>query len=225
MTARPIALRQGRRGSAVVLVLLVGSAAAIALAPLALPPGYDWVRHTTSESAAQSLHGAWVARTGFLLWGLAVVGSAVLLRGRWGGWGSLALGTFGVMMLGTAAYSHRPWLTGVPYDATEDLLHSVTASVMGLAFAIGVVLVGLRRSPASRGSRVLDATAVLSSVALPLAMTVDVAHTGAWQRLMFVVAYAWFAREAVRGRDGGAAVAAVLRRWPRRRAAAGTRRW
>ncbi len=40
----------------------MSSAAAIALAPMALPGEYSWVRHSISESAAQAQDGAWVAR-------------------------------------------------------------------------------------------------------------------------------------------------------------------
>lgn len=54
-----------------VIALLVVSAAALVLAPAFMPAGYDWVRHTTSESAAQGLAGAWVARLGFVAFGLA----------------------------------------------------------------------------------------------------------------------------------------------------------
>lgn len=38
-----------------VIALLVVSATALALAPVFMPAGYDWVRHTTSESAAASV--------------------------------------------------------------------------------------------------------------------------------------------------------------------------
>lgn len=56
-----------------VIALLVLSAAALAVAPAFTPAGYDFVRHTTSESAAQGLAGAWVARLGFVVFGLAVL--------------------------------------------------------------------------------------------------------------------------------------------------------
>ncbi len=56
-----------RRCAAVgVIALLVVSAVALAVAPVLMPAGYDWVAHTTSESAAQGVAGAWVARLGFV---------------------------------------------------------------------------------------------------------------------------------------------------------------
>ncbi len=181
------------------LLLLALSAALLAAAPVALPPAYSWIVHTTSESAAQGLQGAWIARLGFQLFGFAVLWLASLNRDRWGRWGSVLLGCFGVMMLATAAFSHRPWLPDVPFDQVEDLLHSFTATVMGLAFAIGVLVVAVARTGARLLDRVTDAIAVLASVLLPLAMSTWPAYEGLLQRLMFLIAYAWFAHEAFWG--------------------------
>jgi hypothetical protein len=44
-------------------------------------------------------------------------------------------------MVATAAFSARSWETAVPFDGTEDSLHSVTATAMVFAFTLGVVLV------------------------------------------------------------------------------------
>jgi hypothetical protein len=181
-----------------IIGLLVSSALCLALAPLALPSSYSWVVHTTSESAAQGVTGAWVARLGFLLLGFSVLWLAAFARQRWGRWGALCIGTFGVMMLGTAAFSHRPWLPELPFDRIEDRLHAFTATAMGFAFAAGVMAVGIARrgpSPLDRGA---DFVAVASSVVLPLAMAQGTPYTGVLQRTMFVVAYLWYAREATR---------------------------
>ncbi|MCU0649488.1 MAG: DUF998 domain-containing protein [Gemmatimonadaceae bacterium] len=183
-----------------ILLLLVASAVAFLMAPTAIAPSYSWVRHSISESAAQGLVGAWVARSGFLLFGSAVLWLAAALRPRWHRRGSVALGTFGAMMLGTAAYSHRPWLPGVPFDAAEDLLHSATASIMGVAFATGVVLVGAGRRNASRLDRTVDALALVASMAIPLGMSQWTAYTGLLQRSMFLIAYIWYGRETIRWR-------------------------
>lgn len=183
-----------------VLSLLILSATALLLAPLALPDGYSWIVHTTSESAAQGLEGAWVGRLGFLLMGFAVLWLASLCRPWWGGAGATLLGTFGVMMLATAAFSHKPWLPAVAWDPFEDFLHSLTATAMGFAFAIGVVVVGVRRSGASTVDRVLDLMAVSASVILPLAMSASEGFTGVLQRLLFLAAYLWYGREALRRR-------------------------
>jgi hypothetical protein len=101
------------------------------------------------------------------------------------------------MMYGTAAYSHRPWLPGVPFDSFEDLLHSVTATTMGTAFAVGVVLVSSRRPNTARLDRTVDGVALLASVAIPLAMSQDTGYPGLLQRCMFLIAYVWYGRETL----------------------------
>jgi len=180
-------------------LLLALSATSLLLAPLAMPDGYSWVLHTTSESAAQGLKGAWVARLGFLLFGLSVLWLAGEGSREWGKWGSVLGASFGTMMLGTAAFSHRPWLSSVPFDPFEDLLHSITATGMGFAFAGLVVAVGLNRQDARTLDRSLDGLAVVASVVLPLAMSSGIPTTGLLQRSMFAVAYVWYLRESYRG--------------------------
>lgn len=181
-----------------IVALLALSATAIALAPLAMPEGYSWVSNAISESAAQAQQGAWVARIGFLLFGFAVLWLTRQRREAWGTWGVVFFGAFGVFMISTAAFSHRPWQTGVPFDEFEDLLHSVTASGMGLAFAAGVVAVTLRRGSGAMRARAFDVVAVLASVVLPMGMANWASVGGLLQRLLFLIAYVWYAVEALR---------------------------
>ena len=77
---------------------------------------------------------------------------------------------FGVCIVGTAAFSHHPWLSGVPFDPVEDFLHSLTATVMGFAFAFGVVVRFLQREKTDIVGRLLDGTAVAAATFLPLLM-------------------------------------------------------
>jgi hypothetical protein len=171
---------------------------ALGAAPAFLPAGYDWIAHTTSESGAQGVAGAWVARSGFLSFGLAVLALGRLARDSW--WPSavrLHMG-FGVAMVATAAYSHRPWSADVPFDRVEDLLHSVAATGMGFAFAGGVLMrLGQRRTLRLPGTG-LDLVAMLASVLLPVSMSAFPLWDGLLQRAMMLVAYAWYAREALR---------------------------
>ncbi|MDP3893974.1 DUF998 domain-containing protein [Nocardioides sp.] len=183
--------------SGLLIGCLVASALALGLAPLLMPAGYDWLTHTTSESAAQGVPGAWLARLGFVLLGLAVLGLAVRSV-AWGRVGRLLHGVFAVSLFGTAVFSSRPFDPAAAFDATEDLLHSVTATAMGFAFAFGVVAVALSQRSRPGRLRALDALAVLASVVLPLGMLALPDLAGVLQRVMFLVAYAWFGIEAWR---------------------------
>jgi hypothetical protein len=180
------------------LLMLVLSAMAISMAPLAMPEGYSWVSNAVSESAAQAQRNAWVGRTGFLLFGLAVLALAGFARERWGSAGTILFTGFGVLMLGTAAFSHKPWQAGVPFDEFEDLLHSITATGMGLSFAVGVVVIALGRVRPTLATRGFDLVAIAASVILPMGMANLPTLAGLLQRVMFLVAYVWFALEAAR---------------------------
>ena len=198
----------GRRGAAVgVVALLVVSAVALAVAPAFMPDGYYWVTHTTSESAAQGLEGAWVARLGFVAFGLAVLWLVAGAAPTWGRGAVWMHAAFGVSMVGTAAFSHMPWWAGAPFDPVEDLLHSVTATAMGFAFVFGVMLRFAQRwfggasagGASTRGRRcaALDVVAVVAASVIPLIMLFEADVAGLVQRLMFLVAYVWYAAAAL----------------------------
>ena len=104
---------------------------------------------------------------------------------------------FGVFMIATSAFSHRPFEPGVMFDPTEDLLHSITATAMGFAFAFGVAVVTVQRSRERTLFRALDVVALAASIIIPLGMGVWTEAAGLLQRAMFLVAYAWYATEAV----------------------------
>ena len=189
-----------------VIALLVVSAAALAVAPALMSAGYDWVRHTTSESAAQGLAGACVARLGFVAFGLAVLWMAAGAARSWGRGAVWMHAAFGVCIVGTAAFSHMPWWEGAVFDPVEDLLHSVTATAMGFAFVFGVLMRLAQRwfggAPAGcvgvhgRRGVVLDVVAVAAASVIPLIMVFEADVAGLVQRLVFAVAYVWYAAAA-----------------------------
>ncbi|MCB8980802.1 MAG: DUF998 domain-containing protein [Ardenticatenaceae bacterium] len=183
-----------RTNRLIVVGLLLASFLALLLAPTQMPPSYDWLRHTTSESGAQGIAGAWLARLGFLLFGLAVLAETAVLRKQWSLPPRIFLGAFGVCMTAVAAFSARPWLPEMPFDPVEDWLHSFAATGMGFAFALGV---GWRwwQRPWQARMRVADLVAVGASIFIPLAMSFLPDWDGLLQRLMFAVAYLWYGLE------------------------------
>jgi hypothetical protein len=186
-----------KRMSRAVLVCLAVSALALALAPLLMPGSYSPIAHTTSESAAQGVDGAWLARLGLGAFGVAVV---ILAAGRsWSGRPARAAHfVFGMALLLTATASARPWIPEVPFDLLEDQMHSFAATAMGFAFAFGVVAVGIGNSRAIGRVRLWDIVAVLASVIVPIGMANLAGIAGLLQRVMFAVAYVWYGIEANR---------------------------
>ena len=171
------------------------------VAPRALPSSYSWIDHTTSESAAQGVDGAWVGRLGFLLFGFAVLWIAQSAADRWGPVASVLHVTFGVCMAAVAAFSARSWVPDTPFDSTEDALHSVAATVMGFAFAFGVIAVSVHRLRNNGSWRLVDVGAAAAATILPILMTQFPEHDGLLQRLMFLIAFIWYGFEAHRSRQ------------------------
>jgi len=179
-----------------IIIAFLASIACLMIAPTVLPDSYSVVEHTTSEAAAQATEGAWMARTGFLLFGLGVFCLSIVKR-DWPRSVRYLHGLFGMAMIATAVYSHRPTLDAIDYDRVEDTLHSVAATGMGFAFAVGVLVAGWRRIPRWR---VLDVIALLSAIVIPIAMVTTEGADGLLQRGMFLVAYVWFGIEAMESR-------------------------
>ena len=181
------------RGSSVIL-LLTAALLALGLAPMLMPDSYSWVEHGVSESAGQGLEGAWLARIGFIVFGLAVLWLVILRRASWGLVVSSLHLVFAVSMFGVAAFPTRPWDDDVAFVESEDLLHTVFASAMGFAFITGVVMLIVARRERSAIAAVWDWAALLVTMVVPLTMS-----TGIWgllQRIMFLSAGAWYGREA-----------------------------
>ncbi len=177
----------------VTLLLVVGLVAIVA--PVAMPPSYSWIRLGTSESAAQGLEGAWVTRAGFIMFGLAVLWLAGIRRRAWGKAGTFLHRGFAVSLLAVAAFSIRSWEPGADYVASEDLLHSLFATVMGLCFIAGVLTVMVARRLPGPWAALPDIAAATIPALVSLAMSSPV--WGLLQRIMFITAAAWYAREAL----------------------------
>lgn len=193
---RPFVIRNYRAVAWAVLVVLLCSLLALLFAPLLMPASYDWIRHTTSESAAQGIHGAWLARLGFMLYGLAVLVLAMAQRHYWGRAALLLHASFGMGMIGNAVFASRPWLAGVAFDHTEDLLHSWMSGLVGTAFSLGVLAILFQRDKAARLAKSFDVVALGTSISVSLLMLLWADSNGLIQRIMFTVAYVWYAREA-----------------------------
>jgi Protein of unknown function (DUF998) len=178
------------------MVMLVGSGALLALASAMMPDGYSWTEHGISESAAQGIDGAWLARMGFVVFGLAVIWLTSLRTGVWETAGTVLHMCFGVCMIGVAAFSTRPWWNDATYVKSEDLLHSVFASTMGFAFIAGTASVLVAKRLQTHCVALLDLGAAVVTTALSAAMGAFPGIYGALQRVMFLVAYCWYANEA-----------------------------
>ena len=180
------------------MAALFASAVALAVAPALLDASYSWISHTVSESAAQGAEGSWLARGGLFLFGAGVLALCISGRAQWGALAATLHALFALAMIGTAVFSHRPWTADVPYDRSEDVLHSTAATVAGFAFVAGVVAALLFKRALVGRLAAFDIAAAATAVVIPVAMSMLGGVDGLLQRTMFAVAYAWYLGEGWR---------------------------
>jgi hypothetical protein len=180
------------------------AAAAMAIGPAFNVEGYSSMHHSTSELGAQDTQGAWIMNAGFIAFGAGVLTDA--LRGFRGAYIPAALfAVFGAAMILTGIFSHRPIDPDAAYSVLEDDLHSVFSSIVGAAFAFGVLtFMYVRRD---LGPAAAHWVAVAAATLLPLGMYFYPSIEGVLQRLMFFVSFVWLAcflpRLASRQPDSG----------------------
>jgi len=185
------------------VVVLLAVAIVALVTPFAMPASYSWTEHGISESAAQGVDGAWVTRTGFILFGLAVLWLTRLRRDAWKLVGTGLHGAFAVSMFAVAAFSAKSWEPDAVYVESEDVLHSVFAGIIGFGLIVGVVAVMVaRRLPTTRAA-LPDIAAIIIPTAISLTMSTSI--WGLLQRTMFLTAAAWYTREAILSRRERAA--------------------
>ncbi|MDH3498902.1 MAG: DUF998 domain-containing protein [Acidimicrobiia bacterium] len=186
-----------RRTAIAAMIMLIGSAACVAIAPVLMPESYSIVEHAVSASAGQGVENAWVTRVGFLLIGFGVLTLAAIAGREWGPWGRSMHRVYGVSMMAAAAFAHQPW-EDVPFVEFEDFLHSIAASAVGFGFTVGVLFVALRRGRDTGLLRWFDGIAVIAALVIPITMFNVAGIEGAVQRVLFLVGYLWYGTEAAR---------------------------
>ncbi|MBI1338888.1 DUF998 domain-containing protein [bacterium] len=165
-------------------------AAAILATPFVTAPGYSVVRHSISELGAQGAPNAWIMNVGFAAFGAGVLTDAVrrIRNAQVVGWSFVV---FGASLFGVAAFSHSPIDPAAAFSAEEDRIHSVFATIMGIAFSIGAIAQSFHERDMTR--RLMCFGAVAAGSGLPLLMLAMPDVAGLLQRLMFLVSFMWLA--------------------------------
>ncbi len=181
----------------IALTLLVGSAACVTAAPWAIRASYSLIRLTVSKSGAQGIHGGWVTRLGFVLLGLAVLILCSITTRRWNRLGRWSHRVYALAVIAAAAFSDAPW-TGGSYDEVENALHTAAAVASGVAFSLAVLAVTFHEARrVSPLVRVFDWVAVGAAIIVGPVMFMFAGVSGLTQRVMFAIAYSWYAIELV----------------------------
>lgn len=189
-----------RRVAAFAVVMLLASGAALAAAPALMPASYSWMRQMISETAAQGVGGAWLARVGFLLSAAGVLAVATLGWSVWAPFTRAMHAGYGLLVVVLAVFSRRPWMGG-SFDAVEDLVHTTLAPIAGGVFVVAVLALAVAHRPRARLVRMVDVGTIVAVAVLALVMVNAVAVAGLAQRAMALIGITWYAVEAIRAAD------------------------
>ncbi len=175
-------------------LLVASTFVLLALAPMVMPAGYDFVHHSISESAAQLTPKAWVGRSGLALFGIVALFAARHLWRR-ERTTAAALIAFGLAMTTSAIWSHRPWLVELPYDAAEDMVHSAAAQISGLAISLAMIARIISRLASRLHPDWLDWAALATVFGGSAGFGLFPAIGGLIQRAMFATVLLWLWQE------------------------------
>jgi hypothetical protein len=184
--------RLSNTAAATALIGIAGFVLAAMIGPLFSHPDYSSIAHTMSELAGQAMPDAWIMRLGFVSFGLCTaIAAALRLRDR--PCTAVPLIIFGVAMMMAALWSNAPIDRAIAHSIHEDEVHSIAASLMGVAFAAASAARLWMNAFSLRDW--LSWFALATSIGLPLAMVAFPGVDGGLQRLMFAISFVWIVRE------------------------------
>jgi len=147
--------------------------------------GYSVIANTISELGAQRTPNNVVAIIGFVVFGLGIV----IEWSRHRSWATAPFLLFGIFVAAAGLLPHRPIDPDIPYNELAHRLHSLMASMSGIAVTVGFLWQGLRKGIAK--ARVCDFYMALICLVLPMTMFAMPEFQGLIQRLMYFQVFAW----------------------------------
>ena len=149
---------------------------------------YSIMKNTTSHLGAQDAPYAWIMNVVFALLGIAAITDGWRhLHNYW--LHKVVLMIFGISLVLTAFFQHAPIVSGVEYNETEDHLHSKFATITGFSFVFFAVASAFIETTTLRRIIAVAIGIIASLLSMLIFNLEDLA--GIWQRLMFILVFAW----------------------------------
>lgn len=183
LTRIQIFFKQGLLPTVYILMLLV-----MFILPFYSVNEYSILKNTTSHLGAQGAPYAWVMNAVFVLLGTAAIADSwKRLSNYW--LHKVVLTIFGISLVLTAFFQHAPIVPGVVFSELEDDWHSKFATITGFSFTFFAIASAFIKS--TRKRKII--AACIGIIAIFLSMLIfNVAElAGIWQRLMFIIMFAW----------------------------------
>jgi len=158
---------------------------ATALGPSYTAQGYSPIVHVISELAAQNTPHNYIMAGAFVALGAGILYDGVRTFHRT----LLPFMLFGLAFGAAGLFGHKPITPSVSYIAWVDSMHSILATVSGIALTIGF---GWQVFAAkSLKQKRLAAALALVCVGMPMLMFQMPQFQGLIQRAMYIVVFAW----------------------------------
>jgi hypothetical membrane protein len=174
------------------IYLLTGAYVLMLMAMFILPffmvPDHSIIRNTLSELGAQFSPYSWIMNSIF---------AALALSSVISGWGyfegfvfqRFILLIFAISLTLAAIFNHAPVSSDIQYSIIEDGWHSYLMNTTWLSFIILTFSTALiPEKPVNRPYSVITG---LSAILLLLLFTEADGTAGIWQRLQFIISFAW----------------------------------
>lgn len=154
--------------------------------------GYSILKNTTSELGAQSTPNAWIMNGTFVLMAVATFIA---------GWGHyhrfwfqrIALLIFVGALILVSQFQHAPIDRGLEFNAEDDRIHSLLATIVGISFTFLAISTGFVKHV--REEKIIPIAIGIVATGLPVLMFTVPDYMGLWQRLMFLITFGWLIHE------------------------------
>ncbi len=113
--------------------------AVIVLAHFFVPPLYDWTQNTVSDLASQGHTYKWIMQTGFIGFGLLLtLGVIFHFATNRRAYFLLFVAVYGLSILMSGIFCTAPVDPSMPFSVSESKLHSMFATIAGIAMSLGI---------------------------------------------------------------------------------------
>lgn len=160
------------------------------------PAEHIWSRNTISELAAQGLPNQWIMQAGFIGFGLVLNAGIVwrMIESRMVRAQDILLMVYGAMILLSGFFSTASFIAGGGSSPRESALHSVFATLAGIAFTLAI-FAALLAAPTA-GARWTHAVFMLLVIAASAAFGLSEngvlpVGRGVVQRMLYLVSFIW----------------------------------
>lgn len=122
-----------------IFIAVVYFIAIIVLAHFCVPPNFDWTQNTISDLGSQGHTYKWIMQAGFIGFGLLLTWGVIFHLGKnRHAYFLFLVAVYGLSILVTGFFCAAPIDPSISNDLRESQLHSMFATIAGIAMSLGI---------------------------------------------------------------------------------------